>query len=505
MGRLSAWLAIALLLGTAGCGSDTLWQRYQAERTLWRAHRTIERLRIEPRLNRPEDVAHAIAVHQRVVDGYPPERWVPLALAGDPLARDIAVVSGQASLAIAELEALRGRPEAAVDAYRRVGSAYRGLWPIEWQAPVGAARLLERSGDSALALPHWERVARGCPLVAPGAGTLVDETFEAQRRVAAADRRAGRGAAFDSLLAAGEARIEAALRRPLPNATVAALWIQLARLRSERDGPKAAHVERLTWQQALAQRGLGERRPDVVLAIGECALAEGLPDSAIVYARWVQTGFDRSRSMEGTVLEARAWSSVGELDSAAAAYEHLLDMRHVPARDVTEARFRQAHLLAQLDRWEMARGSFHEVVASDPLNPLAFAAMEAVVQHHLNQDEAELAEIEGRWALDKLAETMATVRDPGVLANARATRAWILEAIDDPDHAVEAYTEIWHFDPRAEGAAAAAFAAARLAALRLHDAARAETLYDEVARMAPRPEDRSQARQQALDLRRPTR
>ncbi|NOT33764.1 MAG: hypothetical protein HOP12_06285, partial [Candidatus Eisenbacteria bacterium] len=98
----SRWaLACLVLVAAAGCRPGTLSERWLAEKAAWHAQRRVDRLAIDPRLASERDVAQALAAHRSIAQRWPAAVWVPRAIAGDTLARDVARIAGRALVTVA--------------------------------------------------------------------------------------------------------------------------------------------------------------------------------------------------------------------------------------------------------------------------------------------------------------------------------------------------------------------------------------------------------------------
>ena len=497
MGRLSVGLIAALLVAT-GCGPTELWIRWRAERALWHARRFESRAR-----NAAPDAAgrateRALRALTPVIEGFPARRWVPRAAAGDMLARDIARISGEAAVRAAGLEAGRGDLEAALTRLERVARDYAPVWPLAFDARIAAAEAIEAAGDTLGAVPAWESAARLGRVVDPDSAGVSQRAYAAAGRVLAFHRDRGHAVAVDSLLSVMVGATDRALALHARDSLTAPLWIRRAGLYAMRGTPRDGEIARASLFRALADRFAAPFAREAMLALGEDDLADGRLDSAVVWAR--QAG-DRSSPLEierAIDLETRAWLAGGQLDSAAAAFDRLAETRHLPFGVGTLARYREATLLEQSGKWELARTAYHSVIASDPISPSSFDSMERLVRHHAGR-EPELAEEEAHWGLDHIRRTLDTVRDPGVRARARLTQARLLELMGDDQGSLDAYQSLWADAPGLAEGETAAFEGASLAS-HLNDRARAVSLYEALARRAATPAARDSARRAARTL-----
>jgi tetratricopeptide (TPR) repeat protein len=502
MGRLSVvWIALVLLI--PGCGSNELWIRWRAERLLWRATRFESRARNADPASASAATDRALRALAQVSERYPARRWVPRAARGDTLARDIARVSGQAGLLAGGLEVRRERYPAAVAIFDRVARDYEPVWPTAFEARLAMADAIEISGDTLGAIPAWEAAARLGRVVDPDSDRVSERSFAAAARVLAFHRDARRSASADSLVATLTEATDRELSVHARDSLAAPLWIQRAMLHATRGTTKSDSIARSSLFRALTHRFGAPFAREAMMALGEDDLEDGAPDSAIVWARRAEAISVPWELGEAIDLETRGWEASGQLDSAAVALDRLAGTRHLPVGVGTLARYREALLLEQTGKWELARTAYHSVIASDPISPHSFDAMERLVRHHAGV-EPDMAEGEARWGFDQIRRTLDTVRDPGVRARARLAQARMLAMIGDSQGALDAYQSLWNDAPGLPEGVTAAFEAAELAA-HLNDRGRAVSLLEELALRATTEIDRDRARKAAQALVSPTR
>jgi tetratricopeptide (TPR) repeat protein len=438
-----AALVLALLAG--GCGSDVLWTRFRAERDLWRAQRMVEKLRVRPRLASAADVEHAIAAFRAIATAYPAERWARGERLGEPNARDLAGISGEAWIAVGRLEEKRHRRASALAIYDRVIADYDAGWDapgeearsvarpavrydrlgqVRLNAMLARAALLERAGRSQEALAARERIGR-FPAVDPATGAALPAVLDAPFQAAEALRSHGDGARADSVLRAAELRWQRTIAlQPRGARAVAELWLRVGRARAAR-GESQPALEAL--RRALAEPGGRRRR--TVLALAETALDAGLADTALAYARWAERDFVGEPRTQAMLLVGRAWEAKGPIDSALAAYARVLD--DLPgAPGGAQARFRRGVLLERAGRWDLALGEYRTLAARYPMHALAIESLERIVAWYLRSGERDLARIEARRGIERLEEALNASRNDATLRQARDVRARLRRTID---------------------------------------------------------------------------
>lgn len=493
---MNRWIGLsACLLALAGCDSSDLWARWQAERGLWKAERLVERMRIQPRLTEDHELAHAQEVFRRIERQFPASRWTRPEVLARRIARDVAEQSGRASIQVARLDEARGWPDSAVAGYERVMRDFAAVPAVKLEAAIGRAATLQRAEDPRAA-EAWREVADGFAVIDDERRNAVAAVLEAPFRAAELYRASGYDSTAVTVLRDAEARWSetlASLRDPQAAPT---LWVHLSRARSEQRDPARLDGALDALRRALPGANAGERRPGLLLSLGEVALAGGRSDTALVYARWAETLRGRVGA-DALLLEARIWEAEGRPDSAADAYGRLTYAYPNALEPGSIARFRRGMAFEQLDRWEQARSEYRGLAAFNPTYEGTLQSYERIVAHHLRRGEAELAEMEGRHGLDALDRVVATYQDPEVVWSARAARARLLLALGRSMNAFEALSQLWDAYAGTPRGTDAAMEAARLAETRLNDPARARRLYEEVATRGM-PLERRQAARTAL-------
>ncbi|MBI5709893.1 MAG: hypothetical protein HZC42_06250 [Candidatus Eisenbacteria bacterium] len=491
-------LAVAALLALAGCGDSALWARWRAERGLARAERLLARVQVNPRLAPEADVARAAAACRRLVAEFPPAAWAGPAGRSTP-GREIVTASGRAALALARLDALRGRTDAALEGYARVRTEWSEVLPVAIEAAVSRARLLERSGRVDEAVAAWLDLAHDFPPAEPQSGRPLPEVMDAPL-FAARDRLArGERAAADSLLRDAERTWTDAAARERGRPAAPELWVRLADARTARGDAAGA---RDALRQALAEPAGGVLAPRLVLTLAQRALEAGAPDTALAYTAWAERGFGGAAAPEARQIAARAWEVAGRPDSALEAWERVLDAGPASEDEDAGARFERARLLESLGRWEQARGEYRALASGLPTHRLAFAALLRIVRHHRSRGEHTLAGMEARHALEAVDALIASQHDDSIQVRAGQARAEILFETGDETRACGTLAGLVRRYPAAALDPALLLRAAGAAETRLANPDLALEFYRDLAARAADPELRRRARGAADRLRR---
>jgi tetratricopeptide (TPR) repeat protein len=494
--RARVTLAAATLLAMAcGCADPALWPRWVAERDFWHARKHFERIRVNPSLAKDADYARASASFASIARRFPAAVWAQHTAPGP--ARDVAAASGRSAIAVARIDEMRGRAEVALAEFAAAERDWRPITEVALEAAVGRAELFERMGRVPDALSAWEAVATDYPLVDDLRGDVHQPVLDAPLRVAEELTLEGHAAAADTVLAIAERRTGDELARRRGGALAPALCTQLSELRARRgnvDGAMSA------LREALDEPAARKLRPQIVLTLADRALAAGRADTALVYAAWADTGFAGVVRADAMMIAAQAWEMSGVPDSALAVYQRFLDRYPQTQDSGARARFQRAVILERLGRWEQALTEYRALVSSQPSHPLAFASLLRIVNHHASRGEDDLARLEGRQAVETIDQIILGQHDPGVLLDARMTRAEIQAVLRMTADAIEGFAEAWTLNTTQPAAATAGLRAAALAESVMHDDAKARELYQDVAARAALTADRERARQADVRL-----
>jgi tetratricopeptide (TPR) repeat protein len=493
-----AGLVLVSVLALAGCGDPTLWARYRAERAFWHARRLIERAQVNPRLVKPQDLDQATAAFRRIADEFPPSIWAGADRVRNPRARDVAMISGDAHLAVGRLEEARGNPAQAIEVYRRTREEFAAVPPIRLKALLAEAGARERLEGPYASTFLYAEITRSIPLVDTITGEAVRPALDAPLRVASDLVARGQRTEADSVLGAGEARLLAEAERHRGKAAAPELWTGVARIRAARAKPDIdLTLEAL--RMALAEPAAKPIRSGLVLNLSEYCLQGHRPDSALVYARWAEREFERGTRAKATALQGRIWEQVN-VDSAIAVYGRFIDSYPNDDQGLM-VRFRRAELYEQQGRWEEGRAELRSLVTLNPTDELAFQASERIVAHHLRAGEKDLARIEAQRALEGYDRLLSTVQDDETLMRIRQEKARMLLAIEDWGEACAALADLWGRYGQTDIGASAGFHAAEVAEHQLNDKGRARHLYEELAARGPKPGDQERARRELQRLR----
>jgi len=301
---------------------------------------------------------------------------------------------------------------------------------------------------------------------------------DAALRVAGASRAAGNRVRADSVLAISEQRIEQELVRQRGLHAAPDLWSRLSDTRAAR-GHWDESLDAL--RAALSDTASRRIAPWIVLDLARRSLEAGRPDSALVYTSWAERGFDGIVRPGAILLSAQVWEARGTTDSALVAYQRFLDSYSEAPHASAEALFRRGVLFEQEGHWEQARTEYRSLAAAQPTDSLGLEALTRIVRHHAGRGEADLAKLEGKRALEILAQLMATQRDETVQFNVRRTRADVLLAMGDVAAACDALEDLWRRYPLTALGIGSALRGADLAENQLKDRNRAIMLYRQVA------------------------
>jgi len=478
--------ALAFAVALSGCGDPLLWARWRAERASWRAEREVMRIFVNPRVARPEDFRRAEAAYRSVTRAFPAESWVSRS---EPRAREVAEISGGATLALARLAELQGRTHEALDGYRRVAVDWSGYPRLRVEALDRLASTLDEAGRTDDAMLTWEVVAREFSPWDSVRDEVREPVLEAPLRLGSTWAARAEVARRDSTLLDAESRLAAAAAATHDHAVEATLLDAIAqgrRTRSDLAGALEA------WRRTLGIPGADSTRARRILRLGERQLEAHRPDSAAVYARWAAS-FEGPARLPALELLAGSLRAAGDPDSALTVYETVMtDFEH-NADATAEARFQRALLLEQLNRWEQARSELGSLYAAQPTHPRALEGWTYVIEHYQKLGEKQLARIETDHAVSALDLLLSTQHDAELRLRVTEARASVQLA----DHRVldgaATLRGLWAAAPVTPEGAALGAVAARAAQAELRDAALARSLWQILSERSPDPAVRREA------------
>jgi tetratricopeptide (TPR) repeat protein len=479
-------MAVLLALVLAGCGNALLWARWKAERAYWQADREVARIFVNPRVARPEDFRRAESAFVRITRAYPADAWVSRP---EPMAREVAEISGRSWLALARLAEIQGRTAEALTGYRRVIDGWPDYERLRLDALQHLGSALEATGDREGAMRCWEHMAREFAPVDTARDQARPGVIEAPLTLAGIWDERGEKPRRDSTLAAAERVLESSLSVVSSPPVSVALLDAIARGRQMR-GDATGALD--AWRRTLALAGPDTARASRILELGERQLAAGRADSAQAYARW-GSQFEGRPRLHALELLARSLLKAGQADSALAVYSEVL--AEFPHNDdaAANARFQRALILEQLDRWALARSEFGSLFASQPTHPLALEAWTRIVRHYRKLGENELARIEADHGVAALDLLISTQHDEEVRLRCVEARASVQLADDRVRDAADTLRGLWVAAPvTAEGSSLGADAARR-AGSGLRDATLASSLWQILLERSPDPETRREA------------
>ncbi len=467
---------LVCLSALTSCGDRVLWERWCAERDGFQAQRLAERVMAHGTAASPEQWDRAAHALEQVARAHPVHEWIAQG-APSGAARQVALAGQHAWLQWGRLEVARGRDSMAVLALTQVTAAAASMPGLAAQAYPLIVAAEDRQGHFDASLRALSAFAELDPVADPEHSVPPSALFEAPLALARELRERGQAAEADATLARADTRFAAAFTNA-HGAAVTPVAQALSRIRVARgDGPGALAALRQAYERAPS----GDQ-PSRLLEMAQAALAARLPDSAMVFAR-AAGQLDASKRISGRamLIVAQAWSQIGVLDSALAAYQALLvrwpDLGALGA----PARYEHAILLDQAGRWEAARAELRSVAARYPGHPLAFESIRQVVQHDLQHGKVELAQVIGGTELEKLARQIETDHDPEVQRQARALQGDLQLALGRNGAAESTYVDLWRMFPADSLAEASALQAAGLAAHRPGGAERSLRLYRQLS------------------------
>ena len=141
---LAGAVALALLAGSLGCGSEPgLRDRYVAEKLAWKAAKAVQAMRTNPGLATDEMKEHVADIYSEIVERFPP----PDDASGLSQAQlDVAAIAARSRIELAEMAALSEDTDEAIRLYASVRDGYSYDRNLAVEASVALAEVTEMSG-----------------------------------------------------------------------------------------------------------------------------------------------------------------------------------------------------------------------------------------------------------------------------------------------------------------------------------------------------------------------
>ncbi|HTR96541.1 MAG TPA: hypothetical protein VMH61_01450 [Candidatus Acidoferrales bacterium] len=477
--RRGALLVLAAGAFAAGCGDPALWARWRSDRAIYHAQALERRVLAKGSRAQDADLARVEAGFAAVAADFPTSRWAAAVNDTGPV-HDVALTSARATFEQAATAARRGADERAAALWAGIEAADAGLPGMVVASRLARARALVRLGRYDESLAEWAGLAEMDPIADPRRAAPSAEVLDAPLVLASELRSRGRDAAADSVLRRADGHLSAVLARAT-NDDRPALADGLSRVRAaRRDAPGALAALR------LALRGAPNWEiPQFAEELAARALEAGAPESVVAYSRWA-VSLDDTRRVAGNawIAAARAWTRLGQPDSALADYDAVLSRWIDPGSLGPVARFERAMLLEELGEWERAHAEYLALQAVYPTQPLSFEGARRVVDYYQSQNQHDLARLAAQGEVAILDRLRASNRDPGVQRNGGRVRAELLLFLGRDREAEDALLTTWRSFPDDSTSEAGALRAAALAARRPDGAALADSIRAALRRSA---------------------
>src|SRR5262249_11136733 len=273
------------------------------------------------------------------------------------------------------------------------------------------AHALERQGRLPEAVAAWAAVATACPFVDRDTGKPVDSVLDAPLHPAELAARLEWWTRSDSLLADAASRYPAPLSAH-PRDPVAVALLRRVASAERRRGHATAAASAL--RSVLARRSRSAPPQDVVFSLGELWLDAGQPDSALVYAGWLDDAWRARSGAQALTLRARALEDRNDIAAALSAYQAFLDRYPQLDAGCAHALMRRGALFERQGRWELARTEYHTLAVRFPVSPEAMEAMLHVTSYYVAARDSASARSEVRGSVERLDRLIAQYRDSDV-------------------------------------------------------------------------------------------
>jgi len=508
MGRVTnqrtLWLCLRLCLGLlasgflGGCGDSPLSARYAAEKLLW-SGRSLERRFWNNPEAASEERLGAEAAYRQVLSDYPLTR-----VAGD--ARETLSLTRtrvMAAITLARLDRRAGRTGAAARVLYDMRSEANTEVDTGLLVHMELVQLLRQPSQRDSLAAVLREITEDLP-PADENGAPIPLVLEAPLRLVELEESRGNAAAAASELAQAQIYYsDVAAKHPGSDVEVAAT---IERAKTEiKQGRMRDAAATLSGARSLPNARRFE--PTLIYSSGNLAL-QGLGDARgglDQYRELIRRFPDDPNSPEAALQIGVAWSSLGEIDSALAAFDFTEKRYSRAPNQAAQARLAGARVLSLEKRWPEALRRLRGLQTDYPRTPAGLVAPVEIAAYYDRMGEAEAS----RTALEAAVGTYdGSLRE--LLASPDQAEAASLtfehladahERLAQWDRAVEVLLARADRFPADPAAVRGMFRAAAILEQKLGDRARAADTFEKLAERYPDLPTAERARARASELR----
>ena len=388
-----------LALGLAGCASDT-WNRYRAERMVWKANMAVRRLQVNPVIASNEDYEQATSAFEAVAARFPA-----------PAVRDtseirsedrllLARISGRALLQAARLRSERRQPDQALALCDRVLGEYRFDQPLCLEAQYLKGHVLEGTNQIGRAIEEYETLVATYPPTVRGGDVPIQQMLDLPLRIAGYYQSLGDSArALERYADAREYYRKVIAEYPgTSTSAVARLKLGSAFASERRHADAIATLEEMSSEPSVTP----DQAAEIVFTIGTM-YEDGLGD----HVRGLRA-FERVLAEHGrSPMAGRAQLMIGTVyremkDNAKAidAFKRTLAEHPADFESASAAQFQLAQIYEEQNQWAQALQEFNATTANFPRTRYGLLAPLAVAQHYRASGDNEAASLALGRAVD---------------------------------------------------------------------------------------------------------
>lgn len=482
-GRILSTFVVALCAGlvATGCDDGGTGRRYRAERDFRKAQRALQKLDVNPDLVGKNDLLALAdrfnAVGVRYIGAVPEGDTTSTSSTDEAIAR----IAARAKLVAAQLYLRGGDTESAKQVSLAVRDEMAWAPPAAMLGQVGYIDALRREDDDVATVAELWRLAEEYPAASEDGAEVNNPVINAPMGVvrSVGQRGGNMDAAIERALA-----YYSRVRERWPGRTPA-LLSDLHR--------SSLYDIRGDWQRSAdVLEGVLDGYPETVLAPAEAAriaytLGQLLASNRRDVPRAVQA-FARARAAapgsppawDATLALAEYHGSKGEFQTAADLCEEVVEGNTDDRQRAAEAKFREAQYLERAGRWDAARIAVGELETAYPNTSQAQRAPFFVAAHYREVGENEIADSVLRRAEEQFREKIREANNADEAAawyeplfNTLTGREEWAVAVQEMETFVEIY-------PEHSAVPDVLTTAARIAAEKLHDKAKAVALLQRV-------------------------
>jgi tetratricopeptide (TPR) repeat protein len=399
-GRIRFATASLLALAVVGCSSDT-WNRYRAERMVWKANMTVRRLKVNPVVASTDDYEKAMKAFEEVADRFPAPAVHDTSEIRSADRRLLARISGRALIQAARLRSERRQTEKALTLCDRVLKDYAFDQPLCLEAQYTKGRVLEGNNQIGRAIEEYEKLIAEYPPSVRGGDVPIQQVLALPVRIAEYYQSVGDTAHASARFDEARAYYQRVIDQYPRSSTSAVARLKLGTTYSDqgRYADAIGVLEQMSSEPAVTE----DQAAEIAFTIGTL-YENGLKN----HPRSLEA-FDRVlREHPQSAMAGRAQLMIGtvnrEMGNAQKAIDAFKKTRTDYPSDLESgaaAEFQIAQIYEEQDSWPQALEEYTATSADYPKTRYGLLAPLVIAQHYRREGDKDAAKL----ALDRAVAT----------------------------------------------------------------------------------------------------